>query len=222
MIRNWRDWQSAAYLIGLPMLVGWCWNQPAISWVAYGAILILSIGICCINHNHAHLPIWRTVWLNRFTDLWIGILQGHPVFLFQPAHIASHHRYNQGVEDVTRVVRHTGSNHLLGYLLFPLQVLPAISALKKKYIKTLWHEERQAFWWVVVQHLSLAVLWSIVFIINPYKTLVYIVLPQFFGLHFLLASNYLQHAHATPPVDDGPQRYKPPPRTSILTRRVVI
>src|SRR4051812_6625681 len=102
-MNHWRDWQSIAYLLCLPALVIWSWLQPSVNAVAYVAILVLVIGVCCISHNHAHVPIWRARWLNMLTDMWIGTLQGHPVFLFQPAHIASHHRHNQAEEDVTRV-----------------------------------------------------------------------------------------------------------------------
>ncbi len=38
--------------------------------------------------------------MNNLTDLWIGVLQGQPIFLFQPAHITSHPRYNQHSGDV--------------------------------------------------------------------------------------------------------------------------
>lgn len=142
--------------------------------------------------------MWQNRWLNRLTDLWIGTLQGHPVFLFEPAHIASHHRYNQGLADVTRVARYAKNNHVIGYIIFPLQVLPAITALKKEHLRRVWHEDRTVFWWIMAQHVPLLALWASALALSPQKALLYVFLPQVFSLHFLLASNYLQHAHATP------------------------
>ena len=114
-MKNWRDLQSILYLCSLPGLVILTWIKPEISLFTYPVILVLTIGVCCISHNHAHLPIWENRWLNRLTDMWIGVLQGHPVYMFQPAHIESHHRYNQGNEDITRVLRYTSENNLFGY-----------------------------------------------------------------------------------------------------------
>lgn len=195
-MNNLRDWQSVAYLLGLPALIAGVWMQPAFNPMTYLGILILVIGLCCISHNHAHVPIWRARWLNMLTDMWIGTLQGQPVFLFQPAHVGSHHRYNQGAKDLTRVARYSSGNTMLGYLVFPLQVLPALRTLKNQYLVSRWREDRWDFWWIVGLHLPLAVLWIGVFLLDPFKALVYVVIPQLIGLHFLLASNYLQHAHA--------------------------
>jgi fatty acid desaturase len=195
-VNNSRDWQSLAYLLGLPALVAWSWMQASFDVKAYVGILVLVIGVCCISHNHAHVPIWRASWLNRLTDMWIGILQGQPVFLFQPAHVASHHRFNQGAEDLTRVARYSAENTLIGYLVFPFQVLPALQELRKKHLASLWREKRDEFWWVVALHVPLLTLWITVFWLDPIKATIYVLIPQLVGLHFLLASNYLQHAHA--------------------------
>jgi fatty acid desaturase len=195
-MNNWRDWQSIAYLFALPALVTWSWLQPSVSVVTYIAILVLVIGVCCISHNHAHVSIWRMSWLNQLTDMWIGTLQGHPVFLFQPAHISSHHRFNQGREDVTSVARYATHNNVFGYLAFPIQVLPALRALKKQYLAALWREDRRAFWWIVILYVPLAALWVGTLALDPFKAVIYVFIPQLVGLHFLLASNYLQHAHA--------------------------
>ena len=37
--------------------------------------------------------MWRGRWANRFTDYWLTLLQGHPTFVFWPAHVANHHRF---------------------------------------------------------------------------------------------------------------------------------
>jgi fatty acid desaturase len=193
---NWRDWQSVGYLLGLPFLVLWCWNQRTFPVIPYAVLLTLVIGICCVSHNHAHVPIWRTAWPNRLTDLWIGVLQGQPVFLFLPAHIGSHHRYNQGEHDITRVTRYAQHNHFIGYLVFPFQVLPALGALRKRYLSALWEKDRRQVGWIAVLYLPVVALWTVALAVDPLKAVLFVLVPQVIGLHFLLASNYLQHAHA--------------------------
>jgi hypothetical protein len=60
---------------------------------------------------------------NRITDFVLTLLQGHPTFVFWPAHVANHHRHRHGPLDAARTYRFWGgdSNHLIGYLLHPLQ-----------------------------------------------------------------------------------------------------
>jgi fatty acid desaturase len=197
-MKNWRDWQSIAYLVAVPALAVWMWMQSDVSFIGYWLLLTLIVGVACISHNHAHVPIWRSTVLNALTDFWIGTLQGHPVFLFQPAHIDSHHRYNQGEKDITRVLRYASHNNLLGYLVFPFRVLPPLNQLKRDYIRSLWYENRSHFWRVILSHDPLIILWSVALAIDPNKALIFVIVPQIVGLHFLLASNYLQHAHALP------------------------
>jgi fatty acid desaturase len=195
-LKHWRDWQSIAYLIALPLLAIWNWQQSSINLLAYCIQLILVVGVCCISHNNAHNPIWQSRLMNKFTELWIGTLQGEPVFLFQPAHIASHHQHNQGPQDITGVTQHTKKNDILGYIMFPIWVLPALRSLRNSYLQNIWMSNRKKFWWVMAQHISIIVLWSVCIYIDFYKALIYAIVPQLIGLHFLLASNYLQHAHA--------------------------
>ncbi len=44
-------------------------------------------------------------------------------------------------------------------------------------------------------------LWGGLLAVNPMKALLFVIVPQLHGLHWLLATNYLQHAHA----DGGPR-----------------
>ena len=87
-------------------------------------MLFLTLGIGVIHHNHTHLRMWRGRWANRATDFWITLLQGHPTFVFYPAHVANHHRYKHGPDDQARTYRFGGdTNHLWGYLIHPAQAV---------------------------------------------------------------------------------------------------
>lgn len=194
MLRNMHDWQSLTYLFGLPLLVLFEWSLDAINIPLYCVTLILAVGISCINHNHAHVSLWINQWLNRFTDYWIGTLQGHPVYLFEVAHVGSHHRYNQLDQDVTRVEQFGSHNHIVGYLLFPLHALRPLNHLKRKYFQQLRTENPRKLLGIISQHVPLIALWIIAVIIDWKKAALFVFIPQLLALHFLLASNYLQHA----------------------------
>ena len=197
MLRNRRDFQSVAYLLALPLLVVVQWRADAFSIALYLPTLVLAVGVSCINHNHAHLSIWKNRYLNRLTDHWIGTLQGHPVFMFEAAHIDSHHRHNQLDGDVTRIEQFGRDNHIVGYLLFPLRVLRPLRALKREYLRRVRIENPRLFLHIVVQHVPLFAIWAVAFALDWKKAVVYLLVPQAVALHFLLASNYLQHARTT-------------------------
>ena len=198
MLVNSKDWRSLAYLTGLPILVVVQWQQNTFNILLYLITLVLAIGVSSINHNHGHVPFWKNYTLNKITDYWICLVQGCPVFLLEAAHINSHHKYNQSQEDVTRVSRVGLHNHLLGYILFPIYVLTPINELKRGFLKKIRKENFAQYIFILGQHFALIFLWGIVFFVDWQKALIYVVLPQFVAVHFLLASNYLQHAQAQP------------------------
>lgn len=200
-MRNWRDWQSIIYLLVLPLLVLWQWQQ-GFSWPLYLLELFLTLGVGVIHHNHTHLRIWISRRLNRFTDLWITLLQGHPTFVFYPSHIANHHRHQHGERDITRTYRFNtpgargDTNHLLGYVLHPLQAISVLYPEFIAYLKRRYKFQRAYFYYCVLQYLLIMGLWLVLAIIDWEKWLVLVLIPQLHGLHWLLATNYLQHAHA--------------------------
>lgn len=200
-MRNWRDWQSIVYLLALPLLVLWQWIT-GFSWPLYLLELFLTLGVGVIHHNHTHLRIWTSRLLNRCTDLWITLLQGHPTFVFYPSHIANHHRYHHSEQDITRTYRFNtpgargDTNHLLGYLLHPLQAISVLYPEFFVYLKRCYRFKRKYFYYCVLQYLLVICLWLVLALIDWEKWLVLVLIPQLHGLHWLLATNYLQHAHA--------------------------
>ncbi len=200
-MRNWRDLQSLGYLITLPLLVIWQWRF-GFSWWLFALELFLTLGVGVIHHNHAHLRIWHNKRLNRLTDLWITLLQGHPTFVFHAAHVANHHRYRHGENDITRTYRfftpgaHGDSNHLLGYILHPLQAAWVLYPLFINRLRRYFYRQRAYFYYCVLQYGVILGTWFTLAFIDWKKWLVLVLLPQLHGLHWLLATNYLQHAHA--------------------------
>ncbi len=195
-LRNARDLQAIAYLAGMPALALWQWTK-GLSWPMYVLELFLAIGVGVINHNHAHLPIWRVRAFNRATDLAITLLQGHPTCVFHPAHVGNHHRHRHGEHDVARTYRFGGDhNHLAGWVLHPLQAIRVIYPLLFGWLARLHLRSRGAFRWCMLQYALWLGSWLVLLALDPLKAIVFVIGPQLFGLHWLLAANYLQHAHA--------------------------
>lgn len=195
-LRHARDAQSLVYLVALPLLALWQW-QHGFVWLLYLPMLFLCVGIGVIHHNHAHLPMWRQRALNRATDLWITVLQGHPTFVFHPAHVGNHHRHRHGELDVARTYRFgRDSNDLCGWMLHPLQAIGVIYPLLLTWLARLRQRSPAAFRWCLAQYAIWIGSWIGVLLLDPFKALVFVIGPQLFGLHWLLGANYLQHAHA--------------------------
>ncbi|NUO71530.1 MAG: fatty acid desaturase, partial [Frateuria sp.] len=194
-LRHRRDLQSLAVLLLQPALMLWQWRH-GFSWPLYLATLWLAVAVSIVHHNHAHLPMWRRRSLNRATDLAIGVVQGHPTFVFHPAHNRNHHRHRHGPLDVARTWRFGDHNHLGGWLLHPLQALTAVYPLSLGWLRAMRRRAPGAWRWYWLQYAACAVSWAAALLIDPAKAVVLVIVPQLFGLHWLLGANYLQHAHA--------------------------
>lgn len=210
MLANWRDVQSVLYVAVTIVLVAWQWVHGWVWW-QYAVLLFLTLGVGVINHNHAHVPMWRSAVFNRATSLLLSVLQGHPAFVFHTAHNNNHHRYHHGERDVARTYRFPGgdSNNLFGYCMHPVYAAWALYPLFLRAVSRAWQRgKRQSSlhkWkavWMVLEYVCCYGVWAVALYADATKAMLFIILPQLFGLHWLLATNYLQHAHA-----DGDSRY---------------
>lgn len=196
-----RDLQSLAYLAVQPLLMAWQWQQ-GFEPVLYALCLFLAVGISVIHHNHAHLPMWRARPANRATDLAVTMLQGHPTCVFRPTHNANHHRHRQGPRDVMRTWRFGDHNHLPGWAMHPVQAAWVVYPLAWRWLRRLSRHSPRAFAMCMLQYAAWMGSWALLLWLDAGKALAFVIVPQLFGLHWLLAANYLQHAHA-----DEQQRY---------------
>jgi len=196
-LRHARDAQSLAYLVALPALAAWQWVH-GFWWPLYAAMLFLTLGIGVIHHNHTHLRMWRGRRANRVTDFAVTLLQGHPTFVFWPAHVGNHHRHRHGERDVARTYRFGGgdTNHLAGYLLHPIQAAWVLYPHILGWLAALRRRGPGAFRYCIAQYVAWLGSWALLLAIDWQKALLFVVVPQLHGLHWLLATNYLQHAHA--------------------------
>lgn len=194
-----RDWQSILYMLALPLIMLWQWQHGWVWWL-YAIALFLTLGVGVIHHNHTHLRMWcglHSRKANRYTDYWLTLLQGHPTFVFWPAHVGNHHRYRHGSKDIARTYRFGGdTNHLWGYLIHPLQAGWVLYPLFVRWLANLRRHWPGAFRYCMGQYVLWLGSWAVLLVIDWQKALIFVILPQLHGLHWLLATNYLQHAHA--------------------------
>lgn len=196
-LRHSRDWQSLAYMAAFPAIAAWQWVY-GFWWPLYALLLFLTLGIGVIHHNHTHMRMWHGRIANRLTDLAITLLQGHPTCVFYPAHVANHHRYRHGPQDVARTYRFFGgdTNHLAGYLLHPLQAIMVLYPHIFAWLRRLRRHSPGVWRYCLLQYGLWLGLWAGLLVMDTPKALLYVIVPQLHGLHWLLATNYLQHAHA--------------------------
>ena len=161
-MRNIHDIQSIFYLLLFPGLILFQWQLDAMNWVLYCVTCVLTLGIASINHNIGHVPMWTNRTLNIVTEYIAGTLQGAPLFLFKTVHIDSHHRYNQGEEDATRVGRAGDHNHLIGYITYPAYSIGPVRKLRNEYLRNL-SSSSSEFRKVIIQHVLLLILWGTAF-----------------------------------------------------------
>ena len=194
-MKHWSDLLSLTYIVLYVAFIVAQWIL-GFSWILYVGVLFFVIGIQVIHHNHIHLGIWNNKRINNFTNLTISVLTAVPSAMMYGGHLKNHHVHQHGPKDVTRTYRFGGDhNHLLGYVLHPFQ---AFSVLIPKFF---WdfldqYPRRTRFSKdLLLQVFLIGIVWVGLLALDWQKFLLFVLLPQAFGLHWLLGSNYFQHAH---------------------------
>lgn len=105
------DWRAILWVFGLMPLVAFVqlarpslagWLLPVSMYLAYCA------GV--LAHNHNHLPVFSTRWMNRIHSAVLSFFYGYPIFGWIPTHNENHHRYTNGPGDATATWRHPRKN----------------------------------------------------------------------------------------------------------------
>lgn len=188
--------------IGLwPLLAGLLFAgavQGGLRVAAYAALLYLSLALVVVEHNHMHLRMWHSRRLNRLTDTALGLITGHPTFVFYPTHNSNHHRHHHGEQDVARTYRFSGgdTNHLWGYLMHPCQALAVLWPVVTAWLARLRRRSPNVYRYYLCQWAGLLAVSAALAVWDFKAWLLFVLLPQALGLHWLLGANYLQHAHA--------------------------
>lgn len=166
-------------------------------WIfCYAVQLLMAVIVSTIVHNHQHLPMWTVKWLNIFTDNFLTVFYGFPVFAWIPTHNSNHHVHVNKEPDYTKTYMVSEKNNLLTLLTYP-----SISGMKQqgavgKYLLGLYHDDRRKFYTHLLQIISLIAWIVIALVIDWKKAVVYVIIPQQLSLFTVLVFNYIQHIHA--------------------------
>jgi fatty acid desaturase len=179
-------WSRVAFVLGAGFLLGW----------------ISGVNVGVNFHNHAHRPIFRSEFLNRWFGRFWTFSGGWPAFYWYHAHVVVHHANLLAERDWTLPKqRRDGSfENIYSYVLFhwPWRYVPALwrdfaggsPVVRRKALKEL------------VFFLGL---WSIPFWIDPIMALGLWVFPQWIGNAVVMGSGmYVQHAGAVAKTSELP------------------
>ena len=201
MLKYMADVRSLINMALTTFLLFFLWqNGSQMSWptflLVYGAQLLLAVIVAVMSHNHQHLPMWRSKFMNLLTDLWLSMFYGFPIFAWIPTHNKNHHVHINTDEDYTRTYRVTEKNNFLTLITYPsisgyFQQKPVYN-----YYKGLWSSDRTKFFMATSQILVIAVFVITALVLNWKKALLFVIIPQQISLYFVLIFNYVQHIHA--------------------------
>lgn len=167
-----------------------------IYYLLWASELILAISMGVIVHNHRHVSIWKGQLLNRFTDCWLTLLYGYPVFGWIPTHLQNHHIHTNQEPDYTKTYAYSEKNNLWTLIYYPMYSGVIQQKAIGNYLKRLRVKDRARYKEHLLQ-IILIILFLIMAILIDWKSaLLYVILPHQISLNSVLIFNYVQHVHA--------------------------
>lgn len=169
--------------------------QPEFNiWLWLGSMTMATTAFA-MAHNHNHEPMWKSKFMNILTDYWLTIFYGFPVYAWIPTHNQNHHVYNNRPGDNTITWRFSEKNNLFTLLSYPI-----ISAIYQQeptsnFLKHHWKNNKGLFFYYISQYVLLIAFDATAFYLDPFKALMYVLIPQLFSTQFVLIINYVQHVH---------------------------
>ena len=80
MLKNKADIKSLIYILITTALFIIQWEWIGVNSFIYTWYLFMSVAVSVMTHNHNHLPMWQSKTLNTFTDWWLTVFYGFPIF----------------------------------------------------------------------------------------------------------------------------------------------
>src|SRR5882672_1628807 len=173
------DRRTLAYMTITTALIIVQWNLAAIQPIIYLWFLFMGVSVAIIAHNHNHLPIWKSRFLNILTDYWLTLFYGFPAFVWIPTHNKNHHFLNNKKGDYTITYRVSEKNNI-----FTLLSYPSISSYFQQkpianYLRTLWRNNRPKFYLAASQYIVLGIYYAVaIFVLDWKKAFLFIVIPH--------------------------------------------
>jgi len=176
------------------LVLQWCLPQVHLPLIVLACLMAYGMG--CILHNHAHLPMWTHRGLNIATDCWIILLRGDGVHSWLPTHVQNHHRFANHPGDFTLTYRSSEHNHLGNVLAYTAIGLGHYVMATLRHIASFRAQRPRHFHYLLGQVALHASFVGGALLLDAPKALLFILLPQAFGLLAMVATGYFQHHHA--------------------------
>lgn len=200
------DRRTLSYMAITTALLVVQWNLAVFQPLLYVWFLFMAVSVAIIAHNHNHVPLWRSRYLNIATDYWLTLFYGFPAFGWIPTHNKNHHALNNKQGDYTITYRLSEKNNILTLLSYP----STSSYFQQKpiaaYLKTLWRSDRRRFALAASQYMVLGLYYVGALLLNWKKALLFVLIPHQVSLFSILIFNYVQHVHADEESEYGHSR----------------
>ena len=113
------DVKSLIYIFITTALFITQWMWIGVNPFIYTWFLFMAVTVAVMTHNHNHLPMWQSKAMNLFTDWWLTVFYGFPIFAWIPTHNKNHHRFNNREGDDSITYRVSEKNNFLTLISYP-------------------------------------------------------------------------------------------------------
>ena len=201
MLRYKADVRTVIFMLITTVLLFVLWQKggemsTSLFVLLYIAQLLMAVIVSTIVHNHQHLPMWKKKWMNIFTDNWLTVFYGFPIFAWIPTHNSNHHVYINKEPDYTKTYMVSEKNNLVTLLTYPSLSGFMQQKAVGQYFISLWSQNRRKFYFHLIQ-VGCLVAWILAALLLDWKKAIYyVIIPQQLSLFTVLIFNYVQHIHA--------------------------
>lgn len=196
MLRYKADIKTLIYMALTTALLILQWTTIGVHPVTYAVYCFLSVAVAVITHNHNHVRIWKSDFMNTLQDWWLTVFYGFPVFAWIPTHNKNHHKMNNRIGDYTITYRFSEKNNLVTLLTYPSISGYYQQKAIKDYLRDQYNNKKKRFFLSVAQY-GVLVLWvGAALLLDWKKAILFVIIPQQISLFSVLIFNYVQHVHA--------------------------
>ena len=197
MLRHRADWRSAGLITLVTVTLVVQWQLPAPNGWLIALSVVLALPLAAMAHNHNHSAMWRPAWLNVVTSYWLSFFYGLPTMSWLVVHNWSHHAHvNVAGKDITSTHNAGDRSDLWGVLLYtPTSMGPFLRGHREAFARFWSRSPRRALYYashIAFLYGGLATL----LVLEPMKTLLFVVVPQQAAILSITVFNYCQHVHA--------------------------
>lgn len=193
MLKNKKDWYpllTFVFIVALRMLV-WLFTPLLPFYVIIPLVLAVFV-LYAIKHNHLHHSMFRRRWQNRLFEHISNVFTGTTFSSLKIVHLANHHHEQNKLNDWGHTKPFEDANRLAGMLRYAVVTPYRYVAGKKHWAKLNSNKsfKKQAR----EESIVLVGTYLLLLAINPWATLLFLLLPNLLGQFVLISFNFLQHS----------------------------